>query len=252
MNIEGAVAFITGASGGLGKRIAAKLAENGADIAVGYRGSHERAEETVATVTSLGRRAVPIQLDQAEPASVEQAVTMVVEKMGGLDILINNAAVASGGIVIESGDLDALTPEIWDELMRINLRGPYLLARAAASHLRKSDWGRIVNLGSTIGYGSWGADYFFAPSKAAVVPLTRFLAASLAPDVTVNCVAPGLMENTVMSTGASEEYVDGWREKSVLNKTTSIEDTAENILTFCKSETVTGQTVIVDGGIHFQ
>ena len=192
-----------------------------------------------------------MRLDQTDPTSVETAVEEVAEVFGGLDLLINNAGVASGGRSLPMGNLEALTPEIWDEMMTVNVRGPYLLARAAAPWLRRSNWGRIVNLGSTIGHGTWGAAAAYAPSKASVAPLTRFLAAALAPDITVNCVAPGLMEGTVMSGGASAAYVADWRERAVLGATTSIEDVAGQVVTFCRSATVTGQVLVIDGGIHF-
>lgn len=127
--------------------------------------------------------------------------------MGGLDLLINNAGIAMGGHAIKPGDLDAFTPEIWDQMMSVNVRGPYLVTRAAAPHLRASKWGRMVNIGSTLGHGDWYQDRAFAPSKAAVIPLTRFLAASLAPDVTVNAVSPGLMVETGLGSGGSEALV---------------------------------------------
>jgi 3-oxoacyl-[acyl-carrier protein] reductase len=251
MDITGSVAFVTGGSGGLGSVIAKALAGSGVDIAIGYRDSLERAQKTMTEVEALGQRATMVRLDQTDPASVEAAVEEVAEEFGGLDLLINNAGMASGGRSLAMGDLEALTPEIWDEMMAVNLRGPYLLARAAAPWLRRSNWGRIVNLGSTIGHGTWGAAAAYAPSKASVVPLTRFLAAALAPDVTVNCVAPGLMEGTLMSGGAPEAYVAEWRDRAVLGATTSLEDVAAQIVTFCKSATVTGQVLVIDGGIHF-
>jgi len=202
-------------------------------------------------VEALGRRSAVVRLDQTNPASIEAGIKEAAEVLGGLDLLINNAGMASGGRSLPVGDLEALTPEIWDELMSVNVRGPFLVARAAAPWLRRSNWGRIVNLGSTIGHGTWGAAAAYAPSKAAVAPLTRYLAAALAPDVTVNCVAPGLMEGTLMSSGAAEEFVTSWRERAVLGATTSMEDVAAHVVTFCRSGTVTGQVLVVDGGIHF-
>jgi 3-oxoacyl-[acyl-carrier protein] reductase len=149
------------------------------------------------------------------------------------------------------GDLEAFTPEIWDEMMAVNLRGPYLVTRAAAPHLRSSAWGKVVNIGSTLGHGDWYADRPFAPSKAAVVPLTRFLAASLAPDVAVNCVAPGLMIETGLGSGGPEHLVEGWRTRAALNVTTSIDDVAGQVVYLCKTSTVTGQSIVVDAGVHF-
>ena len=164
---------------------------------------------------ALGRRSITVRLDQTNPDSIDEAIAQVTGQLSGLDILVNNAAMASGGHSIPLGDLAAFTPEIWDEMMAVNLRGPYLVTRAAAPHLRSSAWGRVVNIGSTLGHGSWYADRAFAPSKAAVVPLTRFLAAALAPDVTVNCVAPGLMVETGLGSGGPEYLVEGWRQRAV-------------------------------------
>jgi len=249
MNIKGANAFISGASGGLGAMIATKLAEAGADIAIGYRESRERAEKIADTVFSLGQHAVLVQFDQTSAVSIDTAVEEASKALGGLDMLVNNAGGCGPDIAV--GDLEALTSEIWDELMALNVRGPYLLARAAAPLLRSSKWGRIINIGSTIGNGTWGIEKSFAPSKASVSPLTRFLAAALAPDVTVNCVAPGLIEDTGLTTGMSKEAVNNWKHQSVLGSTTSMGEVADQVVAFCKSERITGQTLVVDGGIHF-
>jgi 3-oxoacyl-[acyl-carrier protein] reductase len=109
----------------------------------------------------------------------------------------------------------------------------------------------VVNIGSTLGHGEWYSDRPFAPSKAAVVPLTRFLAAALAPDVSVNCVSPGLMIETGLGSGGSDQFVEGWRNRAVLNVTTSVDDVAGQVVYLCKTSTVTGQSIVVDGGIHF-
>ena len=193
MSLSESVALVTGGSGGLGSRICSLLANEGAAVAVGYHSGEKRALAVRDAIIKGGGKSIIVQLDQSDPTSIEMAVGQVGEQLGGLDILVNNAAMASGGYDIPLGDLDAFTPEIWDEMMAINVRGPYLVTRAAAAHLRASRYGRVVNIGSTLGHGEWCADRTFAPSKAAVVPLTRFLAAALAPDVSVNCVAPGLI-----------------------------------------------------------
>lgn len=251
MSLSDAVAFVTGGSGGLGSRICLDLARAGTDVAVGFLAGQDRADDVCAKVRALGRRAIAVQLDLADPASIAEAVAQVVSELGGLDILINNAAIAMGGHTIPPGDLEAFTPEAWDHLMAINVRGPFLVTRAAARHLRSSGAGRVVNIGSTLGHGDWYQDRAFAPSKAAVVPLTRFLAASLAPEVTVNCVAPGLMVETGLGSGGSEALVQGWRDRAALGRTTSIEDVARQVLGLCASATITGQSIVVDGGIHF-
>lgn len=251
MSLSNAVALVTGGSGGLGARICSALAAEGVDVAVGFLHGAERADAVRDRIQALGRRSITVPLDLKSPDAIGAAIAQVAEQLGGLDILVNNAAMAMGGHSIPLGDLDAFTPEIWDEMMAVNLRGPYLVTRAAAPHLRSSEWGRVVNIGSTLGHGSWYADRAFAPSKAAVVPLTRFLAAALAPDVTVNCVAPGLMVETGLGSGGPEHLVEGWRNRSVLNVTTSVDDVAGQVVALCNSPTMTGQSVVIDGGIHF-
>ena len=251
MTLSNAVALVTGGSGGLGSRICSQLAAEGVDIAVGFHRGERRADAVRDEIEGLGRRAITVQLDQLDPKSIEAGVAQVPERLGGLDILINNAAMAMGGHIIPLGDLDAFTPEIWDEMMAVNVRGPYLVTRAAASHLRSSPWGRVVNIGSTLAHGDWYQDRPFAPSKAAIVPLTRFLAAALAPEVTVNCVSPGLMIETGLGSGGPEELVEGWRRRAALNVTTSVDDVAGQVVYLCKTSTITGQCVVVDGGVHF-
>lgn len=251
VGLSNAKALVTGGSGGLGSRICKLLAAEGADVAIGYLRGKARAEALRREIEAKGRQATAVELDQLDPNAIERGVAAVAQQMGGLDILINNAAIAMGGHSIAPGDLDAFTPEIWDEMMAINVRGPYLITRAAAAYLRSSAWGRVVNIGSTLGHGDWYQDRAFAPSKAAVIPLTRFLAASLAPDVTVNCVSPGLMVETGLGSGGSEELVQGWRNRAALGVTTSVEDVAAQAVALCKMSTITGQCIVVDGGVHF-
>lgn len=251
MSLSNAVALVTGGSGGLGSQICKLLAKEGANVAIAYLRGRERAEAVRDEVQALGRKAMIVQIDHADPSSIEAGVTQVAAQLGGLDLLVNNAGIAMGGHSVAPGDLDAFTPEIWDEMMAVNVRGPFLVTRAAAGHLRSSRWGRVVNIGSTLGHGDWYQDRAFAPSKAAVVPLTRFLAASLAPEVAVNCVSPGLMIETGLGSGGSEELVQGWRDRAALGVTTSLEDVAGQVVFLCKTSAVTGQSVVIDGGIHF-
>ncbi len=252
MSLSGAIALVTGGSGGLGSKICELLAKEGVHVAVAFKGGKDRAETVRDAIKSVGQKAMIVQIDQIDPGSIDQGVADVVVEMGGLDIVVNNAGIAMGGHSIAPGDLGAFTPEVWDEMMAINVRGPFLVTRAAAVHLRSSAWGRVVNIGSTLGHGDWYQDRAFAPSKATVVPLTRFLAASLAPDVTVNCVSPGLMIETGLGSGGSEELVQGWRDRAALGVTTSADDVAEQVVCLCKASSITGQSIIVDGGIHYQ
>lgn len=257
MEISGAIAFVTGGSGGLGSRICTCLADENVSIAIGYNRGEERAEEVRTRIKAAGGSAITVHIDHTDPVSVDYAISAILAEFGALDIVVNNAAIASGGHSVALGDLDAFTPEIWDEMMAVNVKGPYLVARAAAKHLRASKWGRIVNIGSTLGHGDWYQDRIFAPSKASVVPLTRFLASALAPDVTVNCVAPGLMVETALggggpTPGGDYEGYDIWRSRAALKRFTEIDDVASQVVFLCKSQTITGHSIGVDAGIHFR
>src|SRR5262245_57738942 len=133
MRLAGKIAFVTGGSGDIGGTIARHLAAAGADVAISYVGHAQGAAETVSAVEAAGRRALSLQLDQRDPVSIDSAVAAVSEQLGRMDILVNNAAWNVG---IPFADLDALNPEIWDRVLETNLRGPYLLARSCAPHLR--------------------------------------------------------------------------------------------------------------------
>lgn len=251
MDLNQARALVTGGSGGLGASICRFLALEGVGVAVGYLTGKDRAEALCREISEIGPPAMAVRIDQSDPGMVEAAVAEAADAMGGLDILVNNAGIAMGGHRIAPGDLSAFTPEIWDEMMAVNVRGPFLVTRAAAPHLRASRLGRVVNIASTLGHGDWYQDRAFAPSKAAVIPLTRFLAASLAPEVTVNAVSPGLMVETGLGSGGAPALVEGWKRRAALGTTTSVDDVARQVVSLCKSSTITGQSIVVDGGIHF-
>ncbi len=247
MKLHNCKALVTGGGGGLGRYILELLASEGVDVAIAYNSSLERAEEAAAAVNDAGRKACCVRLSLTDDESIKSGVETAVDQLGGLDILVNNAGVA-GGMSFED-----FTVEELDKQLAVNIRGPFLLSHIAAPYLKESGKGRIVNVGSVIGLTSAVSDPSIGPvlSKGCVIPLTRYLAAALAPEVLVNCVAPGLMENTLMSGGASEEYVQQWRDMSVLGKTTSLSDVAAQVIQFCKSDSITGQTLVIDGGIHF-
>jgi 3-oxoacyl-[acyl-carrier protein] reductase len=248
MELKDRVALVTGGSGDLGSAIARALALAGAHIGVGYVAHLEGAERTRQAVEGIGRRASAIQLDQADPCSIDVAIEGVVRELGGLDVLVNNAA---WNIGIPFPDLEALTPEVWDRVQDTNVRGPYLLARAAAPHMRQRGGGRIVNIASIAGLRPGGSSIAYASSKAALIHLTRCLAVALAPDITVNCIAPGLIEGTRMAQRLPPAVAESARRLAVLRRTTSIDDVADQVVTFCRASSVTGQVLVIDGGVHF-
>lgn len=248
MELKTRAALVTGGSGDLGGAIVLALAAAGCDVAVGYIGNRDGAAKTGAAVEALGRRACAVQLDQADPDSIPAAVDTAARQLGRLDVLVNNAA---WNIGIPFQDLDALTTEVWDRIFHTNVRGPFQLARAAAPHMRRQGGGRIVNIASVAGLRPGGSSIAYAASKSALIHLTRCLAVALAPDITVNCVAPGLIEGTRMAQRLPPSVADSARQLAVLQRTTSLEDVAQQVLTFCRADSVTGQVLTIDAGIHF-
>ena len=246
MDLEGKAAFVTGGSGDIGGAIARALAVAGADVAISYVGHRKGAAATVDVVQAAGRRSLAVPLDQRDPASIDASVGEVIGALGRVDILVNNAAWNVG---IPFSDLDALTAEVWDRVLETNLRGPYLLARALAPHLRAHGAGRIVNIASVGGLTPASSSIAYSASKAGLIHLTRCLAVALAPEVTVNCVAPGLVEGTRMAQRLPEAIVQGARSQAVLGRVASADDIAAQVIVFCRAESVTGQVLVIDGGM---
>lgn len=246
MELKGKTAFVTGGSGDIGGAVARVLAAAGADVAVSYVENLEGATATVDAVRAGGRRSLAVPLDQRDPVAIDASVDMVLGEFGRLDILVNNAAWTIG---IPFTALDLLTAEVWDRILETNLRGPYLLARAFAPHLRAQGAGRIVNIASLGGLYPGSSSIAYSASKAGLIHLTRCLAVALAPEVTVNCIAPGLVEGTRIAKRLPEEIVRTARSQVVLGRTASAQDIAEQVVTFCRAESVSGQVLVIDGGM---
>jgi len=246
MDLASRTALVTGGSGDIGGAIARALAIAGADVAISYLGHKDGAAATMDAVRAAGRRSLAVQLDQRDPAAIDGAVDRVVGEMGRVDILVNNAA---WNIGIRFSDLAALTTDVWDRIMDTNLRGPYLLARALAPHLRKHGAGRIVNIASVGGLYPASSSIAYSASKAGLIHLTRCLAVALAPDVTVNCIAPGLVEGTRMAQRLPDDVVHTAKSQAVLARVASAQDIAAQVVTFCRAESVTGQVLVIDGGV---
>ena len=246
MDLTGKTAFVTGGSGDIGSAVARALAVAGADVAISYVGNPEGADMSAAAVRGAGRRTLAVQLDQRDPSAIDAAVALVAGHFGRIDILVNNAA---WNIGIPFRALDALTADIWDRVLETNLRGPYLLTRACAPHLAAHKAGRVVNIASVAGLYPGGSSIAYAASKAGLIHLTRCLAVALAPGVTVNCVAPGLVEGTRMAQRLPTEMAQMARNQAVLGRTAAAQDIAEQVVTFCRAESVTGQVLVIDGGM---
>jgi len=248
MDLKDRVALVAGGTGLLGTAIARALAGAGAHVGITYLERRDAARETCAAVETLGRRAWSGALDQTDADAIPGAVEAAAKHFGRLDVLVNNAG---WNISIPYPDLEALDAAVWDRLFSTNLRGPYLLCRAAAPRLKASGAGRIVNIASVAGLNPGGSSIAYATSKAGLIHLTRCLAVALAPEVSVNCVAPGLMDGTRMTSRLRPEVVQGALQRAVLHRAASVEDVAAQVVAFCRSDSVTGQVLNIDAGVFF-
>ena len=244
--LEGKVSLVTGGSGDIGSAIAKRLGQSGSTVVITYVGAEDLANQTVDEIKAEGGNASALCLDQRDPSEIEAIISQVSQDQGRLDILINNAA---WNIGIPFPNLEELTAEIWDRVLETNLRAPFLLARAAASLLKADGGGHIVNISSAGGISPGSSSIAYSSSKAGLNHLTRCLAVAMSPDVAVNCVAPGLVENTRMANRLPDAVSNAARKQAILGKVGQTEDIAEQVLTFVTSTSVTGQTIVIDGGL---
>ena len=235
----GKSALVTGGVRRVGRTSALALAQAGADVAVTFRSSKADAAETVHAIEELGRRALAVNCDVRSENSVRAAVAAVAGHFGRLDLVVNNAA------VFESAKLDILTVERWDAVFETNSRGPFLVAREALVLLRASH-GRIVNIGSLGGIHAWAGHAHYCASKAALHMLTQAMAKAFAPEVSVNCVAPGWIEFDDSDPAQAAHF----RAKTPMERNGRAEDVAQAVLFFAAGpHFVTGQVLAVDGGL---
>lgn len=246
MDLKNRVALVTGASGDIGGAIARCLAENGAQVILTYVGAAETAAKRETEIGQAGGNAWAVQLDQRDPEAIEAVMAQVEEKYARLDILVNNAA---WNIGIPFPNLDDLTADIWDRILETNLRAPFLLARAGAKLLKARPDSHIVNISSAGGISPGSSSIAYSSSKAGLNHLTRCLAVAMAPNVAVNCIAPGLVENTRMAQRLPDNVAQGARNQAVLGRVGQAYDIANQILTFVTSSSITGQTMVIDGGM---
>lgn len=240
--LSGKSALVTGGARRIGRAIALDLARSGADVTITYRGSADEAVETVEAVEQLGRRAHAVACDVRSEVSVRAAVEAAVKYQGRLDILVNNAA------VFETAPLEQLTLASWDAVFETNVRGPFLVSREGLPHLRAAR-GRIVNLGSLGGLEPWAGHAHYCASKAALHMLTKTMAKAWAPEVAVNCVAPGWVEMEEES-AAARERAARFAAKTPMRRNGTAEDVAQAVLFFASAaEFITGQILTVDGGL---
>jgi len=248
MELKGAVAIVTGCTGGLGQRIGRAFAEHGTQVAGVYVQSKEQAEAFAREWSALGPRCLAVQADVNLQAQITRMVNQVLDAYGRIDILINNAAYNQ---LVPFKDLDGLTLDIWDHILLANLTSPFMCTQAVAPIMLKQRRGRIVNIASIAGLAPMGSSIAYAVSKAGLIHLTRCLAVALGPDVAVNAIAPGTMMGTRMTARLDPALVERTTKNAALQKPVERDDVARQVVEFCKSDSTTGQVLVLDSGVVY-
>jgi NAD(P)-dependent dehydrogenase (short-subunit alcohol dehydrogenase family) len=236
--LSGQTALVTGAAKRIGRAIALAYAEAGADVAITFRDSSAEADQTVADLAALGIAASAHRCNLDSPEDIAASVAAVVAQHGRLDLLVNNAG------TFASAALEDITTEQWDAMFATNTRGPFLMAKAALPHLREAR-GRILNIGSLGGVQPWATHGHYCTSKAALHMLSNVMAKAWAPEVSVNCIAPGMIVQGEV--GAAYTH---FAERTPMKRNGTAADVAVAALFFATGpHFITGQLLAVDGGL---
>lgn len=235
--LNGKVALVTGAGKRLGRAVALRLASEGADIAVHFRGSEGEARGVSGEIEGLGRRAIAMKADLSKVEEIRALVQRATHEFGRIDVLVNCAANFLPSSVIST------TEEVWDSSLDTNVKAPFFLAQAAAPWLRRVN-GAIVNFADTAGILGWPGYIAHSVSKAGMIMLTKTLAKALAPEVRVNAIAPG----TITMPGDPPEWEADFVRIAPLKKTGSPEDIADAVVYLATAKFLTGHVLVLDGG----
>ena len=243
--IEGKVAVVTGASRGIGRGIALRLAREGATVAVNYRSDEAGARETVRLIAEAEGKAVPVRGDVGVASEAASIVSSAVEQLGGLHVLVNNAGISSDMLTMR------LSEEDWDRVLDTNLKGAFLTIKAALRPMVRQRWGRIVNIASIAAHTGNVGQASYTAAKAGLLGLTKSVAREVASrGITANVVAPGLV--VTFMTEALPEDVRKWMVEQIpMGKPGTAEDVAAAVAFLASDEAsyITGQVLNVDGGM---
>lgn len=239
------VALVTGGSRGIGRAVAQLLATQGHRVAVNYTANEVAADAAVKAIAAAGGSAIAVQADVGDPDSVTAMFAMVGERLGSVEILVNNAGITRDALVLRMG------VEAWDEVIETNLRSVYLVSKAALRGMLRARWGRIVSISSVSGIAGNPGQANYAASKAGIIGFTKSVAREVGSrGITVNAVAPGFIE-TDMTDALGDEITTAARERIALGRLGQPEEVAAAVgyLASDDASYVTGHTLVVDGGI---
>ncbi|MDD1501197.1 3-oxoacyl-[acyl-carrier-protein] reductase [Lysinibacillus sp. CNPSo 3705] len=243
--LEGKVAVVTGASRGIGRAIALKLADEGAKVVVNYSGSQAKAEEVVATIQENGGEAVAVQASVSKTDEVSALMDAAVKTFGSLDILVNNAGITRDNLLMR------MKEDEWDDVLDTNLKGVFLCTKAVTRQMMKQRAGRIINISSIVGVAGNAGQANYVAAKAGVIGLTKTTAKELASrNILVNAIAPGFIE-TEMTEQLPEDIKQGMLTQIPLAKLGQPEDIAKAVAFLASDDAnyMTGQTLHIDGGM---
>ena len=237
-DLKNRVALVTGASRGIGAGMAVALAKAGADVAVNYREEADAAKAVCNEIMASGRKAIPIHADVSVSADVRSMVSQVEENLGGIDILVNNAAIA------HPRQLEEIEEEEWDEILAVNLKSVFLVTQAVIGGMRKRRWGRIINLSSVAAQTGGAVGAHYAASKAGIIGLTHSCASAFVKEgITANAIAPALIETDMVTSNpnASPSLIP-------MGHFGKVDDVASVAVMLAMNGYMTGQTISVNGG----
>lgn len=246
MNLSGKTALVTGGSRGIGKAVCLRLAAKGAHVYVNYVSRADGAEDTKKRIEEAGGKADTIGFDIADGAQVQDSLKKIISETGSIDVLVNNAGITRDGLIARMKEDD------WDAVLRTNLKGAFLCAKAASKTMMKKRWGRIINITSVIGFSGNSGQANYAAAKAGLVGLSKSLAREYATrGITVNCVAPGYIETDMTGEmgAAAQEKIQSEIPMGSLGTT---EDVAAAVAFLADDDAryITGQTIHVNGGMY--
>ena len=245
MLLDGKVAVVTGASRGIGRAIALRLASEGAKVAINYAGNKMAAEEVKAAVEKVGGEAILVQTDVSDGLSVNKMISTVVETFGSIDILVNNAGITRDSLLLRMKEED------FDAVLNTNLKGIFLCTKTVVKLMAKKRSGRIINMASVVGLTGNTGQANYAAAKAGVIGFTKSAAKEFSSrGITVNAVAPGFID-TDMTVGLSDKAKEMILASIPLGRMGSPDDVAEAVLFLASDRAayITGQVLNVDGGM---